>query len=285
MHNGIVKEISYFPGCSLATSARESNQSLLAFFEVYGVKLLELDDWNCCGSSSAHSLDAELGHLLPARNLALASSERPLLAACPNCFLRLKLTHMALQRDRRAAEEYQTMWGRAFDPHLQIVTFFDLLSDMVDSGVFKNNPRRLAGLKFVPYYGCMLARPPSMRNERNFHGLMEKVLMSLGAEPLTWSQGARCCGTFLSVSRPHISAHSVAGIMQAAVEARAECIVTACAMCHLNLEIRSQLPGKVPILYFSELLSLSAGIGGGKGWFRRHLIDPRPLLRSKGLIT
>ncbi len=285
MSSGSVKEISYFPGCSLATSARESNQSLLAFFEAHGIKLVELDDWNCCGSSSAHSIAAELTHLLPSRNLALAPPQRPLLAACPNCFLRLKLTHMTLLQNRRAAEKYRRLWGRAFDARLQIVTFFDLLSDMVDRGVFKDNPRRLTGLKFVPYYGCMLARPPSMRNERNFHGLMEKVLVSLGAVPLTWSQGARCCGTFLSVSRPDIAADSVAGIMQAAVDVQAECIVTACAMCHLNLEIRSPLAIKVPILYFSELLSLSAGIGGGKGWFRRHLIDPRPLLQSKGLIA
>ena len=56
-------------------------------------------------------------------------------------------------------------------------------------------------------------------------------------------------------------------------------------VCHLNLEIRSKLPGKVPVLHFSELLSLATGVGSGMGWFRRHLIDPRPLLRSRRLIA
>ncbi|MDZ7831976.1 MAG: hypothetical protein U5L07_09525 [Desulfobacterales bacterium] len=31
--------------------------------------------------------------------------------------------------------------------------------------------------------------------------------------------------------------------------------------------------------------SLAGGIGQGEGWFRRHLIDPRPLLRRHHLIA
>lgn len=285
MNSRIVREISYFPGCSLATSARESNLSLRTFCEMHGVRLVELKDWNCCGSSSAHSIDNELGHYLPSRNISLAPPKRPLLAACPSCFLRLKLTQMEIKKDNHARAEYEAMWHRRFDEDLQIISFFDLLSDMVDAGAFEKNPQRLRGLKFVPYYGCMLARPPAMRHERKFNGLMEKVLTTLGAEPVQWMHSARCCGTFLSVSRPDIAARTVNQIMESAADARAECLATACAMCHLNLEIRSNLPDRIPILYFSELLSLSMGVGTGRGWFRRHLIDPRPLLRSKKLIA
>ncbi len=53
-------EVSYFPGCSLATSARESNLSLMEASQILGLHLIELEDWNCCGSSSAHSLDQDL---------------------------------------------------------------------------------------------------------------------------------------------------------------------------------------------------------------------------------
>lgn len=281
-----MREISYFPGCSLATSARENNQSMMMFCEANGVKLVELNDWNCCGSSSAHSVSASLGYSLPSRNLSLARPGRPLLAACPSCYLRLKLTHIKIKEDEKAWDEYLAMWGREFDPDLEIISFFDLLSGIVDSGAFKDNPKRLRGLKFVPYYGCMLTRPPVMRNERNFHGLMEKVLTSLGAQPLQWSHSARCCGTFLSVSRPDIATASVERIMAGAEAVNAECMVTACAMCHLNMEIRSRLPKKLPVLHFSELLSLSMGIvSKEKSWFSRHLTDPGPLLRARGIIV
>ena len=110
-------------------------------------------------------------------------------------------------------------------------------------------------------------------------------MVSLGATPLTWRYQSRCCGTFLSITRPDIASKSVGQIMAGAEAADAECIITACAMCHLNLEIRSKLPGKLPVLHFSELLSLATGIGSGMGWFRRHLIDPRPMLKCRRLIA
>ncbi len=277
-------KFSYFPGCSLATTAKENNRSLHIFFERHDITLNELDDWNCCGSSSAHSVDHDLADWLPTRNLSLAPIGSPLLVACPNCYHRLKLSHMMLANSETARQQYEAMWGRAFDPDLEIVTFFELISEMADKGAFKDHKTGLKGLKVAPYYGCMLSRPPAMRHEKNFYGLMEKLLTSLGAETLRWNSSSRCCGTMLTASRPDIASRTIENIISEAECAKAECIVTACAMCHMNLEIRSKLPGKTPIFHFSELLSLSLGIGSGMGWFRRHLIDPRPLLRSKRLI-
>ncbi|MEE8551871.1 MAG: heterodisulfide reductase-related iron-sulfur binding cluster [Desulfobacterales bacterium] len=71
--------MSYFPGCSLATTARENNLSLLEKCGKIGVNLVELQDWNCYGSSSAHRIDSELSFELAARNLSLAPYDRPLL--------------------------------------------------------------------------------------------------------------------------------------------------------------------------------------------------------------
>jgi len=69
------------------------------------------------------------------------------------------------------------------------------------------------------------------------------------------------------------------------MEAGAECMVTACAMCHLNLEIRCTIKNPIPTLHFSELLSLALGEEDQKKWFPRHIVDPRPLLKKKGLIA
>lgn len=143
----------------------------------------------------------------------------------------------------------------------------------------------LKGLRFVPYYGCMLARPPDLRHEKNYHGLMEKLLSSYGADPLPWSFPSRCCGTFLSVSKPEASAFIVNQILENAVDSGAECIVTACAMFHLNIEIRCTLKDKLPILHFSEILSVAFKTKTKMDWFAHHLIDPVPILRSRNLIA
>ena len=280
--NGI--DLSYFPGCSLDSTAIENNLSLLNLFNRLGFNLIELNDWNCCGSSSAHSINGEVAFYLGTRNLSLAPAGRPLIVACPSCLLRLREAQLKLFNDDSARREYEEMWGRPVDLDLKILHFFELLDGKDLLSYSENCVKRLEGLRFVSYYGCMLARPPALRHEEKYHGLMEKILASLGAKPLSWPYLSRCCGTFLSVARPKVVTEMVNEINRGAKDIGADCIITACAMCHLNLEVRCTLKQKIPTLHFSEVLSLGLGNTEHRGWFSRHLVDPRPLLRSMGLI-
>jgi len=280
-------DVTYYPGCSLSTTAKENNISLLYLFRYLGFNLVELEDWNCCGSSSAHSINKELAFDLASRNLFLAPPDRPLLVACPSCLLRLRHAYVKLKEDSAARSRYEKKWGKPFDPKLKILHFFEILDNLNLLSFAKNRTQRLAGLRFVTYYGCMLASPPALRREKNYHGLMEKILSSLGAKPIKWAFSSRCCGTFLTVARPEVVTPMVNEIIQGAIDKNADCIVTACAMCHMNLEVRSTLKPRVPILHFSEILSLALGLGGKnehRGWFSRHLVDPRPLLKAIDLL-
>ena len=90
---------------------------------------------------------------------------------------------------------------------------------------------------------------------------MEKILANLGATAEKWSFSSRCCGTFLTVARPEVVEPMVNEIIQGAIDNGADCIVTACAMCNMNLEVRCSLNNKLPILHFSEIISLALGIG------------------------
>ena len=275
---------SYFPGCSLATSAKENNESMVSFLEAFGIQLLEIEDWNCCGSSSAHSLDSELAHDLACRNLSLAPEGRPLLVACPSCYLRLKGAHLRINQDTTKEKQYQIKWSRTHHSDLQIVHFFELLHTISKTAAFQEKIKKLAGLRIAPYYGCMLAYPPALRRQQDFSGIMENVIGALGGIAIRWAFSARCCGTFLTAARPDIVSPIINQITKSAILAGADCIVTACAMCHLNLEIRSDKPNQLPIFHFSEMLSLALGLEVSDTWFSRHLIDPRPLLSKKQLI-
>jgi heterodisulfide reductase subunit B len=279
-------DLSYYPGCSLATTAKENNTSLIYLFHHLGYNLVELEDWNCCGSSSAHSVNKELAFDLASRNLFLAPPGRPLLVACPSCLLRLRHAHLELKHDPVARSRYEKKWGQPFNADLEILHFFEILDSLNLLEFSKENSQGLNGLKFVTYYGCMLARPPVMRHDKNYHGLMEKILASLGATPIKWAYSSRCCGTFLTVARPDVVTPIVNEIIQGALRAEADCIVTACAMCHMNLEVRATLKPKIPVLHFSEIISLGLGLGKKEqsSWFARHLVDPRPLLKAIDLL-
>ena len=65
-------KVSYYPGCSLKGSARDYEASIQSVCRLLDIELCELEDWNCCGSTAAHSLSHRAGINLSARNIAIA---------------------------------------------------------------------------------------------------------------------------------------------------------------------------------------------------------------------
>ncbi|MFZ5453995.1 MAG: heterodisulfide reductase-related iron-sulfur binding cluster [Thermodesulfobacteriota bacterium] len=277
-------KFSYYPGCSVATTAAESNDSLMQVCRLLGLDLQELEDWNCCGSSSAYSLDPELGFKLSARNLSLAPPDRPLLVMCPRCLHHLRHTHLVMQQAPQFRRSQERRWGRPIAPDLEIIHFLEALVRFGLDRLKKGAARSLNGLKFVPYYGCTLFRPPSLLRHKYYQAEVENILTALGGVAVTRTYNQRCCGSFLSAVKPDFVTSLVNDIISSAVVAGADCLVTTCAMCQLNLELRCTAAKKLPIFHFSEILALALGAKDCEGWFARHLVDPQPLLKDRGLM-
>ncbi len=279
------RNISYFPGCSLATTATENNDSMQELCRKIGINLIEIPDWNCCGSSSTSNINEDIALSLSVRNLSISPSGMDLLVACPNCNIRLRNASQILRHDPSKRLEYEKKWRRPIDPNLNIISFFDLLKDInIADYSFPSHQAGLQGLKFVAYYGCMLAQPSKLKEYTPDVGVMEKILSSLGAKPISWAHNNRCCGTYLSVAKPDLITPIVNNIIQGAIDTGADCIVTACAMCQLNMEVRCNLKTSIPTMHFSELLSLGIGTNNYDKWFLKHLVDPEPIFQSAGLI-
>jgi len=278
-------DFSYFPGCSMATSAAEANQSLMQSARILGLNLIELEDWNCCGSSSAQTMCKNLALGMAARNLSLAPADRPLVAMCPRCLHYLRHAQSCLKKDPDTHRSLEQQLGRPIPLDQEIMHFLEVLVRFGENRLKGNLKRSLKGLKFVPYYGCTVFRPPDLRREKYYQGEMENILAALGAEPITHALSYRCCGSFLAATDPEIVTPLVNEIIEAAVAAGANCLVTACAMCQLNLEIRCTAKTKLPVFHFSEVLALALGAQDYEGWFIRHLVDPRPLLHNLALVA
>jgi heterodisulfide reductase subunit B len=75
----------------------------------------------------------------------------------------------------------------------------------------------------------------------------------------------------------------VGRLVERAREAGADALVTACPLCHVNLEMRQTRQPKMPSFYFTELLGLALGLPAASRWWSKHLVDPRPLLKRAGL--
>jgi heterodisulfide reductase subunit B len=48
--------------------------------------------------------------------------------------------------------------------------------------------------------------------------------------------------------------------------------------------MRQTAQAKMPAFYFTELLGLAFGLTEANKWWSKHLIDPRPALRSAALV-
>jgi len=284
---------SYYPGCSLHSTGLEYNQSVLAVFRHLGLNLVELDGWNCCGASSAHALDQFLALALPARNLALAQeSDRDLAVPCAACFNRMKSVQHHFKNDPECRDQLLDAIGD-HDPgavsvrHILSVLYEDYGCERISDQV----RRPLTGLKVAAYYGCLLVRPPEVVqfDDPDHPHVMPDLLIAAGAEVVEWSDSTECCGGSLSLSRSDIVYRLVGQLASRAREAGAQALVTACPLCQVNIEMRQQKTKKsgtpnLPVFYFTELLGLAFGLQETKKWWRMHLIDPRPLLDSLGLL-
>jgi heterodisulfide reductase subunit B len=282
--------MNYFPGCTLHGTAHDFHDSILAVFKAVGVTVEELDDWNCCGASSAHVLHPDAAWQLPARNLAIASrSKRPLLTPCAACFHRLKLcqTHLGKHPD----EHPSGAEIRAVEVlHINEVLADDEMRSKIQQRI--NVP--LTGLKAVPYYGCLTVRPPAaMKHPRPEDPReMDEVLRLLGAEVVNWSYKTDCCGGNLALTRPDIVRRLSGNLFEAARESGGEVIVTDCPMCQANLdtrqkeiEIERMTTFKMPVVYITELVAAAMGLPEARSLWPKHLVDPRPLLKRKGLAA
>jgi heterodisulfide reductase subunit B len=283
-----VKEISYYPGCSLHGTAREYGDSIRGVSKLLDIQLHELEDWTCCGASSAHCTDEELAIELAARNLVIAGkNDRELLVPCVACYSRLK----AVEKE---AKEHSHKVRFSYQGNVSIRYALDFFCDeALLEEVKKKRAKPLSGLKVACYYGCLTVRPPKVTGIREYENPqhMDRLMKCLGADPIPWSYKTDCCGASLVMTRTDIVRKLNERLLSMAVEAEADCLVTGCPMCQANLDTRQEELEKetgkkfhVPILYFTELMGLALGHRDTKKWFRRHITDPIKVLKTKGLI-
>ncbi len=282
-------KVSYYPGCSLHSTGLEYGKSTQEVCKILDIELEELPDWNCCGASSAHCTDEVLAIELATRNLVKAEDAGlDLVIPCAACFQRFKVAEKHITEGKEPAIDtpYQ---GKVPIKHL-----LDFLVEEENLKVIKEKIKKpLNGLKAVCYYGCLITRPPKVTDAKNYENpqAMDELLSLLGVEVYPWSYKTDCCGGSLMLSRPDIVAQLSGKLIQMAEDAGADCVATACPLCQANLDTKQAAISKnlgrevrFPTFYFTELLGLALGFGEADKWLRKHIIDPRDMLKSKGLL-
>ena len=280
---------AYYPGCTAKTTSIEFGLSTETVCEALGIELLELEDWNCCGASSAHSLNHELSLALPGRNVAQAQEAGlDMVIPCPACYQNCLSADQAFREDEAWRHKMEALLGFQYSGQGRPRHILEVLSSDLESEAIRTKVTKpLEGLKVASYYGCVLVRPPERTgwDDPEHPVTMDRLVEVVGAEPVDWSYKVDCCGASMTLSISDVVVGLATGIVDGAIEAGADCIASACGICQINLDTRQASEVKVPVFYFTELMALAFGLPGVEKWFSKHTVDPRPLLRERGLLT
>jgi len=285
---------AYYPGCSLEASAIEYDASARAIFRALGSELVEIPDWNCCGSSPAQATDYLLSLALPARNLALAEAMGldTVVAPCSACYTTLYRAEEHCRQDPElkahvteilaaANLEYE---GKVRVRHLLDVVANDFTPEEIQSRV----KRSLKGLKVVPYYGCQTVRPFLAYDAPDQPMTMDRVLAALGAEVMPYHLKTRCCSGINITSSKDVGIKLVSDLLVAAEGA--DCIATVCPLCQMNLDSYQRDVSrhlgreiKIPVIYLTQLMGLAFDLPDKDVLLSKNISPQQPVLDRLGI--
>ncbi len=276
-------KLGYYPGCALHGSSNDYEQSLRAALGALDVTLAEIDDWICCGATSAHSLNHELAIALPARNLALArrQGQAELFAPCPMCSMQLlKATH-AMEADPQLKARMSATVEAEVDGGARVLNLIQVFERIGLDKLKAAVKAPLKDLKPACYYGCLLVRPPLVVefDDAEQPRSMEAVVAALGAKPVDWNYKTECCGAGMTMANTQTVLELSNRILADAKAHGANCLVVACPMCHVNLDMKQTDIGSyagteyhLPVYYLSDLAGMALGLSAADLGIDRHFV-------------
>ncbi len=285
----------YYPGCSLEGISAEYDDSIRSLFKRLDVAIEDLPGWICCGTVAAPSMSRLLGLATPLWNVARAKQAGydQLIAPCSACLYHFK--HAAQQVAEspalRAEVEAVLALGVPLASPPPTVHPLEILStDVFESRINQLVQRNLSALKAVCYYGCHISRPAKVMrfDDPENPQSMDRLMKWVGVQVLDWPSKVDCCGAHFSLIKPGIVVDLCSRLFESALEAGAEAIIVGCPMCHANLDTRQDeiaaklgRPLNMPVLYFSQVLGFALGLSPDMLGFKKHIVDPVPLMVEK----
>jgi heterodisulfide reductase subunit B len=286
---------AYYPGCSLHSMAKDYDASARAVCQALGIELLEIPGWNCCGASSGHMTSELLSTALPVRDLIAAQQMgMDVAVCCAACYSRLRTANRTMRsNDRELVHQVDQVVGATYRGESQVQHLLQIVIEAYGLDALQAKvTTKLEGLKVAAYYGCLLVRPPELVafDDPDHPTCMEKLITTLGAEPVDWPYKTECCGAGLSLTRTEMVLKLCHDIYAMALSAGAECLMVACPLCHANLDMRQMQVNRayktdmyLPVLYFTQLIGLALGMEAKKLGLDKSLVNSQKLLRAREL--
>jgi succinate dehydrogenase / fumarate reductase, cytochrome b subunit len=291
-------KVAYWPGCVSRGFTPELHGAMAAVAPKLDLELVELDRANCCGAGVIAEHNQELVDTLNARTFAMAQNvdgAAGMMNICSTCQgaqsecqERLdadggyrKHINSTLSAEQLSYERDGDWWNK---------NFLWLLAEEIGlDAVRERVVRPLEGLRIAPFYGCYIVRPSRRlgftdRPERDRY--LDQLIEAVGAEPVDYAGARKCCGFPVITMNRTTSLRQAGRHLADAIDAGADCLVTPCPLCHLNLDMQQPDAEKyversdlgIPVLHLPQVVGLALGLEPKELGMNKHVVSTKPVV-------
>jgi succinate dehydrogenase / fumarate reductase cytochrome b subunit len=288
-------KVAYWPGCVSRGFTPELHGSMAQVAPLLDIELVELDRASCCGAGVIAEHSQELADTLNARTFALAqqTGQPMMMNICSTCQgsqtecqerLDANAEYRAIINENLADQGLQYSKGEVVNKNLLWLLVEDIGLDEVRSRV----KRPLTDLKVGPFYGCYIVRPVDrlgIDSDKPRDAYLGMLIEALGGTVIDYAGTHKCCGFPIITMNKEASLKQAGRHLGDAADAQADCLVTPCPLCHLNLDLQQPLAERVagrelnmPVLHLPQLLGLALGVDVKELGLNRHVVKPTSVI-------
>ena len=290
-------KVAYWPGCVSRGFTSELHGSMAAVAPMLDIELVELDRANCCGAGVIAEHSQELADTLNARTFALAQQEITqgadlMMNICSTC----QGAQSECQQRLDASAEYRAQVnetladeGLEYEDGIINKNFLWVLVEDIGLDKLKTLVRNpLTDLRVGPFYGCYIVRPTDrldINRAQPRDEYLGQVIEALGGTVIDYAGSHKCCGFPIITMNKEASLEQAGRHLADAADAEADCLVTPCPLCHLNLDLQQPMAAKqvgrelnMPVLHLPQLVGLALGLSPKELGLQHHIVKPTSVI-------
>ena len=297
-------KLAYWPGCVSRGFTPELHGSMELVAPKLGIELVELDRANCCGAGVIAEHSQELSDTLNARTFAMAQEVEGaagMMNICSTCQGAQSECQERLDADsdyRAHVNGHLSEEGLSYrrDSVWWNKNFLWLLVEEIGLDKLREKVvRPLEGLRVAPFYGCYILRPTKRldyKEHPNRDKYLDFLIEILGAESVRYAGSHKCCGFPVITMNRATSLRQAGRHLADAIDAGADCLVTPCPLCHLNLDMQQPDAAKfverdldVPVLHLPQLVGLALGFEPKELGMDKHVVKTSEVQRKVAALA
>ena len=284
---------AYYPGCASQEITKEANETTRAVATKLGIELMDMPKANCCGAGLLTDYDYDLSIALNARIFAEAEEMGlDIMTICSTCLMVMSTANRDLKKDPKLLARTNSVLSKAGLRYSGKTNVTQLLWVLARDYGLENLKRKvikpLNWLRVAPFYGCHSLRPSDALgfDDPEKPWSLEATIRALGADVVEYTGKTRCCGFQVDLVAEDTAVEMTGTRLLDAKGKGAQCMVTPCPFCHINLDNYQGLAEKkvqhkigLPVFHLSQLVALALGLNAKEMGLSRHLVSMEGVYR------